>query len=85
MGRRRGEIEEWLKRIMWGGGRENYVIYIRHRSMDGIEDLKPIYGEEISDIRHGYIVVGEDYIPFHRVVEIRDKKGNIVYRRKSSL
>ena len=85
MGRRRGDIEKWLRRIMWGEDRSQYVIYIRHRSAEGIEGLKPIYGEEIDDIRHGYIIIGEEYIPFHRVIEIRDKNGNIVYKRKRIL
>lgn len=82
MGRRRGDIEKWLRRIMWGDDKSKYIVYIKHRSSEGVETLKPIYGEEIDDIRYGYIIVGKEYIPFHRVVEIRDKNGNIIYKRK---
>ena len=85
LGRRRGDIEKWLRKIMWGSDKSKYIVYIRHRSLEGVEDLKPIYGEEIDDIRHGYIITGGEYIPFHRVVEIRDKNGNIVYKRKKLL
>ncbi len=81
MGRRRGAIEEWLKKVMWGGHREEYIIYIKHRGEDGVETLKPIYAGEIADVRGGYIVIGDEVIPFHRVMEIRKKSGEIVYRR----
>jgi len=50
LGRRRGDIEKWLRKIMWGSDKSKYIVYIRHRSLEGVEDLKPIYGEEIDDI-----------------------------------
>ncbi len=83
MGRRRGEIEKWLRRIKWGGNSGNYVVYIRHRIVDGSEILRSIRGDEIDDVRRGYIFVGDEQIPLHRVEEIRDIEGNVLYKRRS--
>lgn len=81
MGKKRGEIEEWLKRIFFSGRGDQYVILIKHRT-NSEELLKPIPGDGISDVRRGliYIKSGEA-IPYHRVVEIRRKNGEVVYRR----
>jgi len=80
VGRRRGEVEEWLKRVFFGGKRSEYIVYIRFRTNTG-EEYRPLPGDFIDDVRRGYIIVGEDKIPFHRVVEIRDKSGKILYTR----
>lgn len=78
---RRGEIEEVLKRIFFGGDKADYVVYIKHR-IGKDEVLQPIPGEAIRDVRRGYIYVGEDtVIPYHRVVEVRRKNGELVYKR----
>ncbi len=81
MPRRRGEIEEWLKRVFFGGEREKYVVYVRFRE-EGSEELVPIPASLINDVRRGYIYVGDNMIPFHRVKEIRTRDGRIVYTRK---
>ncbi|MEM0378367.1 MAG: RNA repair domain-containing protein [Thermosphaera sp.] len=78
--RKKGEIEEWLKKIFFGGRRSEYIVFIKFREGDE-SVLKPIPGELITDVRKGYIFVGEDQIPFHRVVEIRLKNGVLVYKR----
>lgn len=83
MGRKRGEVEEWLKRVFFGGRKEDYVVIVRFR-VDGEEHLRSIPGELIKDVRRGCMYVGEDCIPFHRVMEIRTKKGDVVYRRRHS-
>jgi len=80
MGRRKGEIEEWVRRIFFGGRREDYIVYVKYRTVDG-EEYKPIPASFIDDVRGGYIVVGDDLIPLHRVVEIRDRDGKTVYSR----
>ncbi len=77
---RRGMIEEWLKRIRFGGDAGKYVVVIRFRGEKG-EELVEIPGEAIDDVRRGYFYVGGEPIPFHRVVEIRDKRGKILYSR----
>jgi len=82
LGRKRGEIEEWLRRIVWGGFKDEYVVYIRFRREDGVEELYPIPATHITDLRHGYMYVHGEPIPLHRVVEIRDKNGVVVYRRR---
>jgi uncharacterized protein (UPF0248 family) len=81
MPKRMGEIEFWLRKIFFGGNREKYVVFIRHR-VDNEEELRPIPARFIDDIRRGYIIVGEDMIPFHRVEEIRTIDGKIIYSRK---
>ncbi|MEM1762005.1 MAG: RNA repair domain-containing protein [Desulfurococcaceae archaeon] len=81
MGRKRGKIEEWLKRVFFSGRGDQYVVFIKHRT-DGEEILKPIPGDEISDVRGGFVYVkAGEVIPYHRVVEIRRKNGEVVYRR----
>ncbi|MGC8982799.1 MAG: RNA repair domain-containing protein [Desulfurococcaceae archaeon] len=80
MGKKRGEVEEHLKKVFFGGRKEDYIVFVRYR-LDGEEQLRPIPGELITDVRGGYIHVGEDRIPFHRVAEIRTKKGELVYKR----
>jgi uncharacterized protein (UPF0248 family) len=82
--RRKGEIEEWLKKIFFGGRKDDYVVYVKYRD-EGVDVLKPLPGEFITDVRRGYIFIGEDQVPFHRVVEIRLKNGKLVYRRREKL
>ncbi len=77
---RRGMIEEWLKRIRFGGRPEEYIVVIRYRGEKG-EELLEIPGRFIEDVRRGYFYVGGEPIPFHRVVEIRDKRGKILFSR----
>ncbi|MFZ8791743.1 MAG: DUF504 domain-containing protein [Thermosphaera aggregans] len=84
MTRRKGEIEEWLKKIFFGGRKDDYVVYVKYRD-EGVDVLKPLPGEFITDVRRGYIFIGEDQVPFHRVVEIRLKNGKLVYRRREKL
>jgi len=78
--RRRGEIEEHLKRVFFHGPREDYVVFVKYR-VGSVEELRPIPANMIDDVRGGYIFVGGDKIPFHRVVEIRTRDGKIVYSR----
>lgn len=78
--RKKGEIEEWLKKIFFGGRKSEYIVFVKFREA-GESVLKPIPGELITDVRRGFIFVGEDQIPFHRVVEIRLKNGLLVYKR----
>ncbi len=82
MGRRRGKIEEWLKKIKWGGKSSEYIVLVRFRDENDVTILKPVKGEDIIDIRRGFIVLKNSVIPFHRVEEIRSKDGKILYKRK---
>ncbi len=81
MHRKRGEIEKWVRRIMFAGEKKKYIIYIKHRTEEG-EELRAIPGEIIDDVRRGYIIIGDEMIPFHRVEEIRDVNGKLLYSRK---
>lgn len=80
IGRRRGEIEEYLKKVFFHGPRKDYIVFIKYRTSEG-EIYRPIPVDLIDDIRSGYIVIGEDKIPFHRVVEIRRKDSKVIYSR----
>ncbi|ADV64464.1 RNA repair domain-containing protein [Desulfurococcus mucosus] len=83
MGRRRGELENWLRRIVFGGRRSDYTVYVRFRTENG-EVLKPIPGSLIEDFRGGYIYTRDEVIPLHRVEEIRDSHDTLVYRRSDA-
>ncbi|MEM1713420.1 MAG: DUF504 domain-containing protein, partial [Desulfurococcaceae archaeon] len=65
MGRKKGEVENWLKKIFFSGASSEYTVFIKHR-VNSEESLKPIPGELILDVRRGYIYTrtGEQ-IPFH--------------------
>lgn len=78
--KKRGEIEFWLKKIFHREDKDRYYVVIKHRA-GGVETYRAIPFSVISDIRGGYIIVGEDSIPFHRVVEIRSKDEKIIYSR----
>jgi uncharacterized protein (UPF0248 family) len=80
-GRKRGEIENWLRKIVFGGFKNDYTIFIRHRE-NSEEFLRPIPGSLITDIRGGFIIVQGEIIPIHRVEEIRRKNGVVVYKRR---
>jgi len=82
LGRKRGEIEEWLRKVVFSGEKGEYIVFIKHRTDKGVV-LRPIPGRLIDDLRRGYLYVGEEMIPFHRVIEIRRKDGTIVYSRRS--
>ncbi|WP_440059202.1 DUF504 domain-containing protein [Thermogladius sp. 4427co] len=83
MGRKKGSIEEALKRVFYSGHRDKYVVYVLNRTPLGV-GVKPIHVKDIDDIRGGYIYVKNDVIPYHRVVEIRDINGNIIFARKKT-
>lgn len=81
--KKRGEIEFWLRRVFFGMDREKYVLVIKHRT--GFEEgYRFIPFSSIKDIRRGYVYVDEDAIPFHRVVEIRNIYGEVVYSRRKT-
>ena len=79
-GKKRGEIEEWLRRIIFGGSKDKYIIFIKHRE-NGEEVLRPIPGSLLEDVRGNSMIVQGEIIPLHRIVEIRRKNGIVVYKR----
>ncbi len=44
--------------------------------------MKAIPADSIDDVRGGYIFTRGYAIPFHRVLEVRDVKGRVIYTRK---
>jgi len=81
--KKRGEIEVWLRKIFFGMDRDKYVLVIKHRN-NFEEGYRFIPFSSIKDIRRGYIYIGEDAIPFHRVVEIRNIDGEVIYSRRKT-
>ncbi|MEM2235396.1 MAG: DUF504 domain-containing protein [Desulfurococcaceae archaeon] len=80
MGRKRGKVEEWVRTVFYKGFKE-YVVLIKHRE-GRVEVLKSIKVCEIVDIRGNYLILSDGtLIPLHRVVEVRNETGSIVYSR----
>lgn len=56
---------------------------MRHRGALG--DVKELRGELIKEVGRDYLVYvegGEEvYIPYHRVLEVRDPENKVVFRR----
>ena len=69
-----------MKRVFFHGPREEYIVFIKFR-IGNEEEYRPIPVSMIDDIRGGYIIIGDDKIPFHRVVEIRSRDAKIIYSR----
>lgn len=56
---------------------------MRHRGAPG--DVKELRGEFIKDVGRDYLIYveggTETYIPYHRVLEVRDSERRVVFRR----
>lgn len=78
MSKRKGMIKELINKGLWSNEREHYELVIRHR---GVKDNKLVVKlSDIKEIRNGYIVIDDLWIPLHRVIEIR-YKGKIIFSR----
>jgi len=76
---------EVLLRLMWDPRLriEDYEVLIRHRGAPG--DVKVIPGSSIRRVGRGFFVYDEGgvevHIPYHRVLEVRGRGGEVVFRR----
>ncbi len=70
-----------IRRALWQLKGKFRVCYI-HRSEKG-EHVKCISGERIVHTDSWAIYLDDDTaIPYHRIVEIRDEKGDLLWSRK---
>ncbi len=89
---RKNPLVEVLEKVFWAftlGERDGVVVLITHRGAPG--DVKSIKATDIARFDRGYIHVladeddgvssfgGEVPIPLHRVLQIVDAKGTVLY------
>jgi len=74
-------IKAIINRLIWGGY-GGYITYVNRGGPGGVEQI-PI--SHIVEVGSGGIVVrvgaSTRYIPFHRIVEVRDGEGRVLLRR----
>ena len=73
-----------INKLKWSRGLEGCLVLIRHRGAPG--DVKALRGELVKDVGKHYLTYVEDgretYIPYHRVLEVVDAEGRVVFRRR---
>ena len=82
MAKRRSRIREAVNRVLYSRDPGRYVILYRHRRPDGSETLAEIDPRWIERVDQWavHLAMGET-IPLHRIVEIRDRSGRLIWRR----
>lgn len=77
-------IREILNKLKWTNQLNNYVLIYISRGAPGNEEVLDL-SRIVSISRDGFMFVSKDgketYIPYHRVIEIRDKDGNTIFKR----
>ena len=85
MGRRRSVIRQEINRILYGGNPRDYsIVYVDRGS--GSSTLKELPANRVAMVS-GWAILLDDMntvIPLHRVVEVRRRDGEIVWRRGRS-
>jgi uncharacterized protein (UPF0248 family) len=78
---RKGSVKELLSKIKYDPreNEENYYIIIEHRSDRGKTKKIPV--EEI-ELGHGYFFVADAQIPYHRILRVEKKDGEIVWKTR---
>jgi len=80
MGKKRGAIEEQLRRIIYGSKCPNCTILIVDRAET--TGYKEIPVNTITKVTQSYLILKDGtLIPLHRVLGIKDKHGNIIWKR----
>lgn len=74
---------EVLNKLRWSAGLRGCTVLIRHRGVPG--DVKVLRGEFIKEVGRDYLTYvesgAEAFIPYHRVLEVRDSEGRVIFRR----
>ena len=83
----RSRIREALNRVLWDEAYDPSlveVVYL-HRDYQGRPGYRSVRADMIESVGSWYLSVrseqGVHIIPFHRVIEIRDIKGRVLWRR----
>jgi len=75
---------EAINKLKWSRGLRGCTILIRHRGAPG--DVKALKGDFIKEVGRTFLTYVEEgvevYIPYHRVLEVVDAKGETVFKRR---
>ena len=86
MARRRSRIRQEINRVLYSGNPEGYLIYYIDRppGLNGAR-LSFIKASRIAKVTEWAIILddGDTVIPLHRVIEIRDSGGRLVWSRRA--
>ena len=74
-------IRELLNRIKWSEDSSKYIVKIIHRGFQGEYGTIEIKASRIDDVGSWYFSIGETIIPFHRIIEVRNISGKVVWRK----
>ena len=80
MGKKRGAIEEQLRRIIYGGKCPDCTILVVDRTKT--VGYKEIPVSAIVRVTQSYLILKDGtLIPLHRVLGVKNKHGKIIWRR----
>jgi len=80
VGRKRGAIEEQLRRIIYGNKCLNCTILVVDRAK--AVGYREIPASIVVKVTLSYLVLKDGtVIPLHRILCIKDKRGNIIWKR----
>jgi len=83
LARRRSAIREWVNRVLYAGG--GYQIMYVDRDPVAGERLRRLEVERIVRVTGWAVYLDDDsVIPLHRIVEVRDHEGRVVWSRRQS-
>jgi uncharacterized protein (UPF0248 family) len=75
---------EAINKLKWSRGLNGCTILIRHRGAPS--DVKALKGELIKEVGRTFLIYVEGgvevYIPYHRVLEVINAKGETVFKRR---
>ncbi|MEB3806027.1 MAG: RNA repair domain-containing protein [Desulfurococcales archaeon] len=83
MGRRRSRIKQEINKLLYSGGGNDYTIMYIDRTREAGARLKSLPLNRVKKVTEWavYLDDEETVIPLHRIVEIRDSEGVVVWRR----
>ncbi|MBP1448882.1 MAG: DUF504 domain-containing protein [Thermoproteus sp.] len=71
-------IRSLLNKLKWTGS-SGFVVYVNRGSP---EDRAEVSIDDIAEVgSNGFTTRSGTYIPYHRVVEVRDSANNVLMRR----
>lgn len=86
MTRRRSRIRQEINRILYSGNPDNYHVYYIDRPPGlGVVRLSSFRASRVVKVSEWAVILDDEetIIPLHRIVEIRDSSGKVVWSRRS--
>jgi uncharacterized protein (UPF0248 family) len=83
--RKRSRIRQEINRVLYSGNPDNYFVYYIDRPPGlGVVRLSSFRASRVTKVTEWAVVLddGETVIPLHRIVEIRDSSGRVVWSRR---